>query len=109
MNDVLETATTPTDTERAMFHFAARLERLFTLVPDLIGFSVLERASLSAGREDARLDAELSVADVAVRAWPGAYPAEPAEEIAAELRELIAENPSTRAFLRGFAFARTFH
>lgn len=107
--DRIEGATTPSERETMLVHFVTQLASLFARLPDLIGFSVLERATLSAEREHARLDAELSVADVSVQAWPGAHAETPAEEIAAVLAELLAEHPSARALLSGFSFARTFH
>jgi len=89
--------------------FLSRLEALFARFPSLVGFAVLERAKLTAHREAASLDAELSVADVAVTSWPGFEPEAPGQEIVAALVGLLEEHPSARALLRGYAFARTFH
>jgi hypothetical protein len=90
---------------RFLVHMAAIFDRW----PALIGFSVQHHATLTAGREAAQVDAELSVADVAFHAWPGARTQAPGEEIAAALVELLEEHPAARKLLRGFAFARAFH
>jgi hypothetical protein len=95
--------------DRMILDLLSRLEALFARFPSLVGFSVLERAKLTAHREAARLDAELSVADVSVHTWPGAEPKASGSDIAAALLELLEEHPAARALLRGYAFARTFH
>jgi hypothetical protein len=92
-----------------LVHFLSHIETLFARLPDLVGFSVLERSSLSAEREAACLDDELAVADVSVHPWPSSGSEATGAEIAAILRELLEEHPSARGLLCGFAFARTFH
>jgi hypothetical protein len=104
-----ETGASPSERDRVILDILSRLEALFARLPGLVGFSVLERATLAAHRESASLDAELSVADVAVTSWPGFEPEAPGQEIVAALRELLEEHPSARALLRGYTFARTFH
>jgi hypothetical protein len=95
--------------DRMILDFLSYLEALFGRFPSLVGFSVLERPKLTAHREAARLDAELSVADVSVHTWPGAEPMALGQEIVAALRQLLEEHPSARALMRGYTFARTFH
>jgi hypothetical protein len=90
---------------RLLVHISSIFERL----PALVGFSVQERVTLSAGREAARLDAELSVADVSLNTWPGESAPAPGEEIAAALAELLEGHPAARKLLRGFTFARALH
>ena len=107
--NAMESVPARSEHERMLVRFVAELTGLFTKLPALIGFSVLDRATLTAGREAARLDAELSVADLSVDAWPGVHANAPGAEIAAALADLLEEHPSARALLRGFSFARTFH
>ena len=105
----VETGTSQSEGDRMILDLLGHLAALFARLPALVGFSVLERASLTAHREAASLDAELSVSDVSVYTWPGAEPAALGQEIVAALRELLEEHPSARALLRGYTFARTFH
>lgn len=107
--NAMESGTARSEHETMLVRFVDELTGLFARLPALIGFSVLDRATLTAGREAARLDAELSVADVSVDAWPGVHSNAPGTEIAAALAGLLQEHPSARAVLRGFSFARTFH
>jgi hypothetical protein len=106
----------PIESEVAGSHYAAMVVRflvhmasIFDRLPALVGFSVQERITLGAGREAARLDAELSVADVSLHTWPGESTQAPGDEIAAALVQLLEEHPAARKMLRGFAFARAFH
>jgi hypothetical protein len=87
-----------------------RIAVLFVELPMLTGFSVQDCASLARDRNNAPLDAELCIADVAVEAWPG-FQAGPAvyKEIAQALLELLREHPESSEALRGRTFARTFH
>lgn len=89
--------------------FVSRITKLFADYPQLIGFSVLERASLTAEREPAGLDGKLSVADVSVDPWAGVQASATARQIAASLAELLEQHPGVRGLLNGYAFARTFH
>jgi hypothetical protein len=105
----VESGTRRSERDRMILDILSHLEALFARLPGLVGFSVLERRKLAAHREAARLDAELSVADVAVHFWPGFEHAAPGQEIVAALVGLLDEHPSARALLRGYTFARTFH
>src|SRR4029077_14200631 len=106
---VVETGASQSERDRVIRDVLSHLEALFARFPSLVGFSVLERTQLTAFREAARLDQELSVGDVSAHAWPGFEPMALGQEIVAELRELLEEHPSARALLRGYTFARTFH
>jgi hypothetical protein len=65
---------------------------------------------LTAEREAAPLDAELSIADVSVHTWPGfESPAGVPAEIVAALLDFLDEHPAARGLLRGYTFARVFH
>ncbi len=105
----IESAAPRSQDEVMVVRFLVHMAAIFDRLPALVGFSVQERVTLSAGREAARLDAELSVADVSLHAWPGESTQAPGEEIAAALVELLEEHPAARKLLRGFAFARAFH
>jgi hypothetical protein len=105
----VESGTPRSERDRVILDVLSLLEALFARFPSLVGFSVLERAKLTAHREAARLDTELSVADVSAYAWPGFEPLALGQEIVAALRELLEEHPSARALVRGYTFARTFH
>src|SRR5262245_17659348 len=88
----------------------ARLAGLFSRLPMLSGFSVQERWTLSPEREGARLDEELSVADVSLDFGPSLHATSLfADEIADVLLDLLEEHPVARQLLRGHTFARTFH
>jgi hypothetical protein len=89
---------------------AKRMAELFRRLPMLTGFTVQESATLTADREAAPLDAELSLADVCVHALPGlqATPAFHAE-IAAAILEVLEKHPGAREVVRGNTFARAFH
>jgi hypothetical protein len=87
-----------------------RMAALFRRLPMLIGFTVRESATLAADRQLAALDTELSLADVAVQAWPGFHAtAELHAEIAREILEVFEEYPGARELFRGYTFARAFH
>jgi hypothetical protein len=89
---------------------AVRMAALFQRLPMLIGFTVQESATLSADRELAQLDEELSVADVTVHPWPGLQGTpELHAEIATAVLDVLAEHPGAREVLRGYTFARAFH
>jgi phospholipase/lecithinase/hemolysin len=89
---------------------ATRMAELFSQLPMLTGFTVQESATLTADRAMAALDAQLSLADVSVEAWPGLHPGpELHAEIASAILEVIKEHPDAREFFRGSTFARAFH
>jgi hypothetical protein len=90
----VESGTPRSERDRMILDLLSHLEALFARLPGLVGFSVLERATLAAHRESASLDAELSVADVAAHSWPGFEPAAPGQEIVAALVGLLEEHPS---------------
>jgi hypothetical protein len=95
--------------EMMFIRFLWHIAELFAQFPNLVGFSIQDRATVNGDREGARLDAELSVADVAVDTWPRADVKATGEEIAVRLLALLDEQPSVRPLLRGHTFARTFH
>jgi len=93
-----------------VFDLVTQIAALFSSIPRLSGFSVQERATLSAEREAAPLDAELSVADVSVQPCPDVLALRRVGlEIADALLELLDQHPAARRLLRGQTFARTFH
>ena len=105
----VESGTPRAERELMLVHFITHITVLFARLPGLVGFSVQDRATLSAEREAALLDDELSVADVSMHTWPGVGSEAAGREIAATLLEFLDEHPSARRLLRGYAFARTFH
>jgi hypothetical protein len=96
--------------ETMIVDLVTRITALFARLPMLSGFSVQDRSTLTAEREAAPLDIELSIADVSVHTWPG-FPSTGgvAAEIVAALLELLEEHPAARGLLRGYTFARVFH
>jgi hypothetical protein len=96
--------------ETIIVDLVTRIAALFARLPMLSGFSVQDRTTLTAEREAAPLDIELSIADVSVHTWPGFGSTEgvPAQ-IATALLDLLDEHPAARGLLRGYTFARVFH
>jgi hypothetical protein len=104
------TETLPSEHEAMIVDCATRMAALFQRLPMLVGFTVQERATLTAERESAPLDEELSVADVSVRAWPGLQGTpELHAEIAAAVLDMLEEHPGARELFRGYTVARAFH
>jgi hypothetical protein len=96
--------------EAMMVDCATRMAALFGRLPSLIGFTVQDSATLTADREPAPVDDELSLADVSVHTWPGFVPSPQLRaEIAAAILDVLEEHPGAREFLRGYTFARAFH
>jgi hypothetical protein len=106
----VETRTPRSERETMILDLVMRISVLFARLPMLCGFSVQDRTTLTAEREAAPLDAELSIADVSVHTWPG-FPSTAGVpgEIVAALLDLLDEHPAARGLLRGYTFARVFH
>jgi hypothetical protein len=85
----------------------ATVNQIFATCPELCGFTVQGRESLSREPVSGQLEGELYLADVATTTYG------PSEhllgEIATALLELIDEQPEAANELRGRTFARTLH
>ncbi|HEY1290699.1 MAG TPA: hypothetical protein VGF58_20380 [Burkholderiales bacterium] len=85
----------------------ATVSHIFAMCPELCGFSVQDAATLTRDRASGRLEAGLYLADVATTTFD--HSEHLLGEIAAELLELIDEQPEAVHELRGRTFARTLH
>jgi hypothetical protein len=85
----------------------ATVNQIFARRPELCGFSVQDAESLTRDRVSGRLEAGLYLADVATTMNGSSE--QLLGEIAAELRDLIEEDPEAVDELRGRTFARTLH
>jgi hypothetical protein len=85
----------------------ATVNEIFAAWPQLHGFSVQGRESLSDERVSGQLQGELYLADVATA--PDAPSEQLLGEIAVALLDLIDEEPEAVDELRGRTFARTLH
>jgi hypothetical protein len=106
----IQSRTHTSERETMIVDVATRIAALFAQLPMLSGFSVQDRATLTADRNAASLVEDLCIADVAVHVWPGlqATPLVYGEIVQAML-ELLEEHPGAHHLLRGCTFARTFH
>lgn len=84
----------------------ATVNHIFAMCPELCGFSVQDAATLTRDRVSGQLEAGLYLADVATT---NGSSERLLGEIAAELLELIDEDPEAVDVLRGRTFARTLH
>ena len=85
----------------------ATVNHIFAMCPELCGFSVQDAETLSRDRVSWQLEAGLYLADVATTTFANSEHL--LGEIAAELLELIDEDPEAVDALRGRTFARTLH
>jgi hypothetical protein len=85
----------------------AAVSDIFTMHPELCGFSVQDAETLTRERVSGQLEAGLYLADVATTTNGSSERL--LGEIAAELLELIDEDPEAVDALRGRTFARTLH
>lgn len=85
----------------------ATVNHIFAMCPELCGFSVQDAKTLSRDRVSGQLEAGLYLADVATTTNGSSE--QLLGEIAAELLELIDEDPQAIDALRGRTFARTLH
>jgi hypothetical protein len=84
----------------------ATVNHIFAMCPELCGFSVQDAKTLTRDRVSGQLEAGLYLADVATT---NGSSERLLGEIAAELLELIDEDPEAADALRGRTFARTLH
>jgi len=84
----------------------ATVNHIFAMCPELCGFSVQDAETLTRDRVSGQLEAGLYLADVATT---NGSSEQLLGEIAAELLELIDEDPEAADALRGRTFARTLH
>lgn len=84
------------------------VDRVFSVYPELAGFSVQEAGSVPRDREAGQLERTLCLADLGVLPG-GAGPDEIFGGVAVMLLDLIDERPEARELLRGRTFARTLH
>lgn len=84
----------------------ATVNHIFAMCPELCGFSVQDAETLTRDRVSGQLEAGLYLADVATT---NGSSERLLGEIAAELLELIDEDPEAVDALRGRTFARTLH
>ena len=84
----------------------ATVNHIFAMCPELCGFSVQDAETLTRDRASGQLEAGLYLADVATT---NGSSEQLLGEIAAELLELIDEDPEAVDALRGRTFARTLH
>ncbi len=84
----------------------ATVNHIFAMCPELCGFSVQDAETLTRDRVSGQLEAGLYLADVATT---NGSSERLLGEIAAELLELIDEDPEAVDVLRGRTFARTLH
>jgi len=85
----------------------ATVDHIFAMCPELCGFSVQDAETLTRERDSGRLEGGLYLADVATTTLD--YSEQLLGEIAAELLDLIDEQPEAVDELRGRTFARTLH
>ena len=85
----------------------ATVNHIFAMCPELCGFSVQDAETLTRERASGQLEAGLYLADVATTTNGSSE--QLLGEIAAELLELIDEDPAAADALRGRTFARTLH
>jgi hypothetical protein len=85
----------------------ATVNHIFATCPELCGFSVQDAETLTRERVSGQLEAGLYLADVATTTFENSEHL--LGEIAAELLELIDEDPEAVDALRGRTFARTLH
>ena len=85
----------------------ATVNHIFAMCPELCGFSVQDAETLTRDRVSGQLEAGLYLADVATTTNGSSE--QLLGEIAAELLELIDEDPEAVDALRGRTFARTLH
>jgi hypothetical protein len=85
----------------------ATVNHIFATCPELCGFSVQDAESLSRDRVSGQLEGGLYLADVATTTFDNSE--QLLGEIAAELLDLIDEQPEAVHELRGRTFARTLH
>ena len=84
----------------------ATVNHIFAMCPELCGFSVQDAETLTRDRVSGQLEAGLYLADVATT---NGSSEQVLGELAAELLELIDEDPEAADALRGRTFARTLH
>jgi len=84
----------------------ATVNHIFAMCPELCGFSVQDAETLTRDRVSGQLEAGLYLADVATT---NGSSERLLGEIAAELLELIDEDPEAVDGLRGRTFARALH
>ncbi|HJY79233.1 MAG TPA: hypothetical protein VKE95_21495 [Burkholderiales bacterium] len=85
----------------------ATVNHIFAMCPELCGFSVQDAESLTRDRVSGQLEGGLYLADVATTTFD--HSEQLLGEIAAELLDLIDEQPDAVDELRGRTFARTLH
>jgi hypothetical protein len=85
----------------------ATVNHIFAMCPELCGFSVQDAETLTRDRVSGQLERGLYLADVATTTFDNSEHL--LGEIAAELLELIDEQPEAVDELRGRTFARTLH
>jgi hypothetical protein len=83
------------------------VNHIFAMYPELCGFSVQDAETLTRDRVSGQLEAGLYLADVATTTNGSSE--QLLGEIAAELLDLIDEDPEAIDALRGRTFARTLH
>ena len=83
------------------------VSHIFAMRPELCGFSVQDAESLTRDRVSGQLEGGLYLADVATTTFD--HSEQLLGEIAAELLDLIDEQPDAVDELRGRTFARTLH
>ena len=85
----------------------ATVNHIFAMRPELCGFSVQDAETLTRDRVSGQLEGGLYLADVATTTCE--HSEQLLGEIAAELLDLIDEQPGAVDELRGRTFARTLH
>ncbi|HWI98696.1 MAG TPA: hypothetical protein VNU96_06735 [Burkholderiales bacterium] len=85
----------------------AAVSDIFTMHPELCGFSVQDAETLTRERVSGQLEAGLYLADVATTTYGSSE--QLLGEISVALLELIDEDPQAVDALRGRTFARTLH
>ena len=85
----------------------ATVNHIFAMCPELCGFSVQDAETLTRDRVSGQLERGLYLADVATTTLDNSEHL--LGEIAAELLDLIDEQPEAVDELRGRTFARTLH
>ena len=85
----------------------AAVSDIFTMHPELCGFSVQDAETLTRERVSGQLEAGLYLADVATTTYGSSE--QLLGETSVALLELIDEDPQAVDALRGRTFARTLH